>query len=122
MTCDRQKILGKNFLNYRRKTQKNCIKLKNLNWTSNPEIKEAAERLGIFENFPKTIEPLHIETLDFYLEFEQALEKLGLVKKPKTYNNKGLNEFLNKTLEQNKTKSSNFSNNTLSSENVIEID
>ena len=36
----------------------NLINLKNLNWNKNPEIKQAAERLGIFENPPKIARPL----------------------------------------------------------------
>ena len=40
----------------------NAIKLKHLNWNKNPAIKEAAERLGIFENPLSAYVPLNLET------------------------------------------------------------
>ena len=53
-----------------KKVQENYskISLENLNWNKNPEIKQTAECLGIFENLPKTIETLHINTLDSDIE------------------------------------------------------
>ena len=50
----------------------NKVNIENLNWNANPKIKQAAERLGIFENPPEIAETLHIDTVDFNLELEKC--------------------------------------------------
>ena len=77
----------------------NKVNIENLNWNANPKIKEAAERLGIFENPPEVVETLHIDTLDFDLELEEMLDRLGLLKKPERYDSETLNEFIRSKLE-----------------------
>lgn len=42
----------------------NKRKLEDLNWNKNPEIQEAAERLGIFENPPNPTGKLNLDLLD----------------------------------------------------------
>jgi hypothetical protein len=58
------------------------IKLEHLNWNKNPAIKEAAERLGIFESAPSATEPLNLETLDPDPDLKKILEEFGLIKTP----------------------------------------
>lgn len=96
------------------------IKLQNLNWNKNPEIKQAAERLGIFENPPKIDGPLHLDTLDFNLELEKMLENLGLLQKPKAPSIEKSNEFLKSNSTTIKTLKDIITD-TLSSENELEI-
>ena len=59
----------------------NKIKLEHLNWNKNLAIKEAAERLGIFENAPSATGPL---TLDLDPDLNKILEEFGLIKTPNT--------------------------------------
>ena len=98
----------------------NLINLKNLNWNKNPEIKQAAERLGIFQNPPKIDGPLHLDTLDFDLELEEMLENLGLLQKPKAPSIEELNEFLKSNPTTIKTLKD-ITTDTLISENELEI-
>jgi len=58
----------------------NKIKLEYLNWNRNPAIKEAAERLGIFENAPNPTEKLNLDLLD--ADSNKILEELGIFQKP----------------------------------------
>lgn len=58
----------------------NKIRFESLNWNNNPDIKEAAERLGIFENAPSFTKPLNLNTLDS--EPNKLLDELGVLKKP----------------------------------------
>jgi len=51
-----------------------------LNWNKNPAIKEACERLGIFENTPHVTGKLNLDSLD--PESTKILEELGFIKKP----------------------------------------
>ena len=60
----------------------NKIKLEYLNWNKNPAIKEAAERLGIFENAPSATGPLTLDTLDPDPDLNKILEEFGLIKTP----------------------------------------
>jgi hypothetical protein len=55
--------------------------LEDLNWNKNPELKEAAERLGIFENAPSATGPLNLDTLDPDPELNKILEEFGIIKK-----------------------------------------
>jgi len=57
----------------------NKIKLENLNWNKNPAIKEAAERLGIFENAPNAIGKLNLDTLDPNPDLKKFLEESGII-------------------------------------------
>ena len=98
------------------------IHIENLNWNANPEIKQAAERLGIFEDPPRFSETLHLDTLDFDLELEQMLDNLGLLKKPKSYSTEELNEFIKSKLEsRGEFNVFKIREKTLSSENEIDI-
>lgn len=58
----------------------NKIKLESLNWNKNPEIKQAAERLGIFENPPVNNEKLNLDLLD--PDSNKILEEIGIVQNP----------------------------------------
>ena len=58
------------------------IKMEHLSWNKNPAIKEAAERLGIFENPPSVSGQFTSDTLD--PGFNKILEKFGLSKKLST--------------------------------------
>jgi hypothetical protein len=59
----------------------NKIKLEYLNWNRDPAIKEAAERLGIFENAPNPTNPtvkLNLDLLDLLdADSNKILEELG---------------------------------------------
>jgi len=54
----------------------NKIKLEHLNWNKNPAIKEAAERLGIFENAPRATGQFTLDTLD--PDLNKILKEFGL--------------------------------------------
>jgi hypothetical protein len=56
------------------------LKFEDLNWNKNPAIKEAAERLGIFENPPSLNRSHKFETLDPDSDLRKMLEDLGLIK------------------------------------------
>ena len=102
----------------------NQLKLENLNWNRNPDIKQAAERLGIFENPPEIGGPLHIESLDGDLEIEEMLKNLGLIQEIKAPSVEELNEFLKSNLESNSTTIKTIKDiipDTLSGEDEIEI-
>lgn len=84
---------------YKQIANSESIKLEYLKWNQNPAIKEAAERLGIFENAPSANGPLNLDTLDPDLkkslkESGFNFEELGFIKKlnpkkitqPKTVN------------------------------------
>jgi len=60
----------------------NKIKLEHLNWNKNPAVKEAAERLGIFENVPSVTDQLTSDTLDPHLN--KIFEEVGLNEKLST--------------------------------------
>jgi hypothetical protein len=98
----------------------NLINLETLNWNKNPAIKQAAERLGIFENSPKIDGPLHINTLDVDLEIEQMLKDLGFLQKPKVPSTEELNEFLKSNLMKIRTMKDIVTDNVIS-ENELEI-
>jgi len=53
------------------------IKLEHLNWNKNPAIKQAAERLGIFQNAPSVHEPLILDP-----DLKKILEEFGLIETP----------------------------------------
>jgi hypothetical protein len=100
----------------------NKVNLENLNWNANPKIKQAAERLGIFENPPEIAETLHIDTVDFNLELEEMLDRLGLLTKPKEYDSETLNEFIRSKLEsRGEVKVYKIPEKITSSEDVIDI-
>ena len=68
-------------------TQKNIdnsnkIKLEHLNWNKNSAIKEAAEKLGIFENAPSATGPLNLDLLDPDPDVKKILEEFGLIETP----------------------------------------
>ena len=81
----------------------NNLKLDNLNWNKNTDIKQTAEQLGIFENPINIDGPLNLDTLDVSLELEQILENVGLLQKSKTSSIEEVNEFLKSNLELNPT-------------------
>lgn len=63
------------------KTQKEivnskAISLPGLNWSKNPTIREAAERLGIFENPPNSMGLLN---LDVTKDLVTILEEVGII-------------------------------------------
>ena len=100
----------------------NKVNIENLNWNANPKIKQAAERLGIFENPPEIVETLHIDTLDFDLELEEMLDRLGLLTKPKGYDSETLNEFIRSKLEsKGEVKIYKIPEKIISSEDEIDI-
>ena len=100
----------------------NKVNIENLNWNANPKIKQAAERLGIFENPPEIGETLHLDTLDFDLELKEMLDRLGLLKKPKRYDSETLNEFIRSKLEsRGEINVYKIPEKIISSENEIEI-
>lgn len=56
------------------------ITIESLNWNTNPKIKEAAERLGIFKNSPHVTGKLHLDPSD--PKSTTILEELGIIKNP----------------------------------------
>ena len=58
------------------------IKLEHLNWNRNPAIKEAAERLGIFENPTSATGPLSLDTLNPNPDLKKILEELNIIETP----------------------------------------
>ena len=98
------------------------MNIENLNWNANPKIKQVAERLGIFENPPEIAETLHIDTVDFNMELEEMLDRLGLLTKPKAYDSETLNEFIRSKLEsRGEVNVFKISEKITSSEDVIDI-
>ena len=59
----------------------NAIKLDNLNWNKNPEIREATKRLGIFENQPSALGKINLDMDDPVIK--EMAEEFGLFKKSK---------------------------------------
>jgi hypothetical protein len=55
------------------------ITIEYLNWNKNPAIKEAAERLGIFENAPSATGPVNLNALD--LDPGKISDKLDVIPK-----------------------------------------
>lgn len=95
----------------------NRITLKHLNCNKNTAIKEAVERLGVFQNTPSIDGLLHINTLDF--ESEEILEHLGLIQKPQgqTPSLEDLNEFL----KSNPRTTKNIITDTISHEDELDV-
>lgn len=60
-----------------------AIKLEHLNWNKNPAIKEASERLRIFENVPSASKPLNLDTLNLDPDLEEIFKELGFIKTQK---------------------------------------
>jgi len=57
-----------------------AIKLEYLNWNKNSAIKEAGERLKIFENPPSATRSITLETVDSNFDLAKILENFGLIK------------------------------------------
>jgi hypothetical protein len=75
---DLQEEIKNTFINIQKQMDNsNKITLEYLNWNKNPEIKEAAERLGIFENPPSVTRKPNLDLLD--ADLDKILENPGIL-------------------------------------------